>query len=1185
MYWSHSLLLLRLMSGYRGGFLRWAAAVLFLYPLAALGEFRQTSVPWQQTSAPFEVVLGLERDVFESSDRSGRFVIALQTGKEGKPAEFECHWRVLKAGEPVAAGKGTLESGMLVVDFDLDILSPASYEVIAEILRNGKKVAEEKRGFALRDDSGSGVSKAGRVPLRFPSGVPPTAKGYPLTFGVPFPKGALPDVAKLRVVDAKGKAIPAQFTARSHWSADGRAGIRWLGVDLQVPEITPWWPDRTGTPLFLEYGRKVAPKPPESLRVEQVADGIRVETGVLGFLVRSDGFNLLDDVSLNGVQVLNQGRAGGAYVVDHEGAVYRAANDRAPRVSIEESGPLRAVIRVEGWYVKDGTAGTVRNFRLPTEALCKFTTRIEAYAGLPWVRILHTWINTSDSYSVFFKDVGFSLMRPGNVSAEFGVEGGQPVRAEVESGVYLLQHLADRFEVCRLDGYVLVEGGKSDGTVQVSAADAETISLANRDTWQRFPKEMEVLPQEVRFHMWPAHGKSHPEIDPFAKDRYHQLWFAHQGQLLDLRFPWETLFAVMRFTDNPSTGIYKPGGTAMGGVQSSAMGIAVTTDFMVHFSDTVGSEAARRDLAAFEQRPTAVADAQWISDSGVMGPVHPYDPENFRKFEEAAQNAILGLSKLQDQTGQYGMFLYRGWHHGKYLGDGYWDPYRLYSAGHHYDPYIPWLYFARSGDPRYGELGLAGMRHLTDLGICHYADPAYEHREFYSEQQKLVGATGHTNGFVLWGGDHAILSHQTSYGAIMLAYYLTGDPRFREVVVGEWQHTLLDDRLNPGWKKASRMNWGKKVSPDINRDNNQALGEMLDLYQLTYDPRILALIQPCVQSMEQNMYPWSRELQNVLAFRRTPKLKAQLVEAAKKRRSDRSSSLYHAFKAVDGGRYALAAMVDPRKGFERDALWATRRLELVRAPKDAWTWDRPSPEAYKVPDNFLEMPMVMEVSKSLVKPGWEEEILPPQKLPISSEHGGTESTKMLVKEEMDEEFVLNFQGRIASSGARVRVIGPDGVQVANEALPAGEQFELKVPKDGVAGEYIVLVNLQAELDSIALPVSSLEKEVYVSAYWIQSDPQCFFVGTPNADNGLLELAPGKNGFALEKRGDFSLLGERTPGDFETPFVCKLPSEGAWFVSSGYGRYFSTPKGKPVVLALNPARFFVPSPPILGAAAK
>lgn len=1158
------------------GLVLWLSAGVVLF---GAEDFRQTSLPWQQVEADFGVVLGLEREVFEPMDGGGRFVVALQCGKSGgKPEDYEVAWSIRSAkGASVAEGTGSLAAGMLGVDFPIRALEAGDYEVTASVRRRGKEVALERQPFSARPDSAPAGVKSGRVPLIFPDGVPRTTGGFPLHLGVPFPRGVLTDSSKVRVVDGRGREIPAQFQTLGYWGAHPASGIRWLGVDIQAPQLPSWWPDRRETPYFLEYGKREAKATPRApLKVEQDAEGIHVQTGPLEFLVRAGGFNLLDNVRLNGVPVLDQKGGGGAYLLDQEGTLYRAANDRNAVLTIEESGPLRVVIRAEGWYVKDGTAGTARSFRLPTEALCRFVTRIEAHAGLPWVRVLHTWINTSDSYSVFFRDLGFSLLRSGNAVAVFGVDGGDPNEVPVEpGGVHLVQHLPDAFEISREDGQVLARGVRSNGLAQAVTENGEVLSLGLRETWERFPKEFEVLPGEMRLHVWPVHGKDHPEIDPYAKDRYHQLWFAHQGRMLDLRFPWETLFTVLQLTDNPSRGIYKPGGTAMGGVQSSAMGIAITSDFLLGFGHASTLEAEREDIRTFLRRPVASVAPEWISQSGALGPLHPYDPENFPQFEAAAEGAMFGLWDLQEETGEFGMFLYRGWHHGQRRGEGFWWPYRLYSAGHHYDPFLPWLYFARSGHPKYARIGMAGMRHLTDLGVTHHADPDYEFREFYSEQPKLVGSTGHTNGFVLWGGDHAILSHQTSYGAMMLAWYLTGDPRFRDTVM-EWKTTLLEDRLNPGWAKAARMNWGKNV-PEVNRDNNQALGEMLDLYQLTGDARLLALMQPCMKSMEQNMYSWSRELQSALAFRRTPKFRNQLIEAVKARQDDPSSNRHHVFPdaSFDYGRFALAAWADPGAGFEKSALWRALRANLSAFGKDAWTMDRTTPNAFAVSDHFLHLPLLMKVAKPLLQPGWKQKILPGQKLPIASELGGTKPTLVVVRKETDRDFDLNFQGKITSSTAHVIVTAPDGRIIKNVPIPPGDHFTLTLPKDGLTGDYVIAAMLQAEKDSVRLPISNLEHEVYVTSYWIQPNPQCFFIGAPNGANASVEISAGKNAFTIERRDDFALLGERATVDFETEFHCPLPPEGAWLITSS-GRYFSTPKTAPLVLALHPDKFFLPA---------
>ncbi len=1140
---------------------------------AGAAEFKQSQAPWEQAAPTFGVVLGVERDVYSFDDKAGRFVLAVQCGKGRKADHLEGRWAVSHAGQEIARGEGSLAEGMLVVDHDLVGLKPGDYEIVGEVWGQSGKLAEQRRSFQLIAGQSPTPPREGRVPLIVPAGVPATASGYPVSLGVPFPRGVLSDLSQLRVIDEGGREIPAQFEVRSQWARVPEAGVRWLGVDVRLPETAAWWPGRQQTPLYLEYGRSAGSKPEHQVKAVQGEEGIRVDTGILSFLVRREGYNLLDEVHLHGKPVLNQGGKGGAYLIDQEGAVYRAANDREPQLTIEENGPLRSVVRVEGWYVKDKTSGKERNFRLPTEALCRFITRIEAYAGLPWVRVLHQWINTSDSYHVSFQDIGFILERPNNRMAAFGELDSTPQEVNVQKdGAYLVQHLSDRFDLCRPDDSLIKQGAKSDGSVQVTSSESGLLSIAHRDTWQRFPKEIEVLPGEVRLHIWPKHGRTHPEIDPYGRSTYHQLWFAHQGKQLDLRFPWETLFTVMRFADDPSTGIYQPASSAMGGVHSSAMGIALTSDFMIRFGDNEEKEAARQDIAAFNAQPTMLAHPDWLNRSRVLGPVHPYDPKRFKTLEQAAEDTLLGMWELQDRTGEYGMFLYRGWHHNRHMGEGFWEPYRLYTAGHHYEPYLPWLYFARSGNPRYSEIGMATMRHFTDLGIIHHADPNYEHVEFHSRQKRLVGSTRHSNGFVLWGGDHAILGHLTSYGAILTAYYMTGDLRLREVVVDEWQKTLLADRLNPQWDLASRHN----RSPKGGRDNNQPLGEMLDLYQHTYDPRLLALIQPCMEAMEKNMVRWSRELPTVLDFRRTPKLKNQLIEAVDAHWLDAQTSLYSAVTYLAlPQRYALAAWIKPGKGYAKGVFSGDFEQKLIGLGKGFRNWEKPSEPAWLISDYTLDLPLAMSaiVETELVKSNESGGLR--QQLPYASELGGNKDTRIIVKEESDEPIVLTFAGKIQSSTARVRVFDQQGSLLADERLPAGEKATVTIPADGIVGEYTIQACFQSGEDMIHLPISSLKREVYITEYWINPANNSFFMGVPNREDGTVEFASGKNAFLL-KSASGETVGSHRVSDYDPakPTRIPFPEGGLWFHSTK-GRYFNTPKGHPVIFSLSPENFFKP----------
>jgi hypothetical protein len=1121
-------------------------------------------IEWQQVAPDQEFTLAVERREYTAFDVGGRIVLAMQAGKRKTAKGVSVKWSIRRGGSAVHEGRAQLDQGMAVIDFDVALLAVGDYAVEAEFLDGTTSLAHKTSGFAVL--AAPEVATKGRVPLLLPRGVQAGDGMAPLNFGVPFPKGALTDLATLRVVDAKGKPVPAAFSVRGRWGYHAQASVRWLGIDLQSPTAGPWWPDREAVAYHLEFGGLPGPTPQSVVRARQTEQGVRVETGTIAFTVRTNGFNLIDDVVLDGKPVPGGGGGMGPYIVDHEGSVYRAANDRAVRLSIEEHNDLRVVVRAEGWYVKDGTDGSRRSFTLPTDRISRFITRIEACAGQPTVRVQHTWIITYDSFLVRLRDVGMALPAAVTGEAEFGVLGADPVRAAVpKEGVHLIQHRHDRFAVETGAGKALAEGAKSDGSVRVAMDGDRALGVTIRQAWQRFPKELEVLPDQVRLHVWPAHGKTDPTIDPYAKDRYHQLWFAHQGRELNLNFPWETLFTVMKLTDNPATGIYKPGGTAMGGVHASAMGASITSDIQLSFTAGKDMTRARQLADSFNHHAHAIAHPDWLAASRALGPVHPYDPKSFHDVEDGARRILRAYRALQDETEEYGMFLYRAWHHGSHR-DGMWEPYRLTSAGHHYEPYMPWLYYARSGDPEHFDHADSTSRQVSDLGVIHHDEPKYPHVEFHSRQRRLVGSMRHTNGFVLWGGDHAVLGHLTCYNGFLVGHYLTGDLRYREILVDEWQRSLMD-RTNPELPKASRLGPG--------RDNNNSMGELIDLYQLTWDPRLLASIEPCIERFLDDMKVWGLPVQNLLVFSGHPEARKRLLESLEARRADKTKDLHGLFQGISpAGMYALGSLEAPGKGFAGESLVHVSNASLsVKAAK----LERGDPIAMStVPDDLLYLPRVMAAVAAERQGGTLGNVVSTQPLPMGGMNVDGNFTRIVAREDKDAPFVVEVKGQIRDPGIPLFVYAPNGKQVLNAAVPEGLGKAYTIPGDGQTGEYAIFLRLRdSRGDVVMSPVTTLPKEVYVMGYWSQPTPTRFFTRLPNGEDGRVEVSAHRTPGTILSADMQTTLASIEKGG---PIGAVVPDDGVWLNMKA--RYLSMPKRGKVVLAVDPERWFAPSPRVL-----
>ncbi len=1184
-----------------------ALAVSAAGGLAGPPAVTTAELPWQQVSAALDFTFIVERERYTSLDRSARLVFAVEAGRGGPGLEsLSVDWSVAAGTQETVRGRAFLGQGLAVADLELAPLPPGRYDVTARLMSGGQALAE--RAAFFRVERVEPPARSGRVALVLPDGLPLSDGTFPVQTGVPFPKGALWDPAHVRLVDAQGRAVPCGVTVRSRWGS-GDASIRWLGVDFQPGKTAAWWPARAAAPWFLEYGPAIkAPAPAVKVTAVEGADGIAVDSGAISFLVRRRGFNLLDSVKLNGKAVMTSDATHGLYLVDHEGTTYRAANDAGVKLTVEERNDLRVVIRAEGWYVKDGAVGSRQSATLPTDRLCRFITRIEAYAGKPYVRVLSTWINTFDTFSVRLRDLGMSLPLAAR-TATFGVEGGAPVPAKVPAGgVRLVQHLHDRFVVEDGAGKALADGERSGGWV-VAQGDDAGLAISHRRTWQRFPKELEVLPDSVRLHVWPAHGKDHPEINPLAKDQIHRLWFAHQGRELDMRMPWGTYFAVSDYVSGDLNIKGKAEPQALTGIHTCGMGTAVTSDLLLHFSAAADAGALADTAACFQAAPHALADPKWICDSLALGYMHPYDPDTFRGFEEAVSDSMRGYWATQNAGAMFGMWIYRSWHHSAYNRDGSWMPYRLFVGSHHHEAILPWMFYARSGDPFYLTQGRDNIRQLSDVQISHHTDPDYERASALDpSKSKLVGATFHENSLSPWGGDFEVFGHQTCYNGLILGYYLTGDLRLREVLVDEWQNTMVADRANP----AIRIPYGDAGSLQQGRDNSNPVSELLDLYQLTYDPRVLAVLAPRLDVWLHGSKTkggsalfsfWGHPLHNVLLFRGGEDLGESLLELMAKNREGKappksvkgqassgpwaSTGFVGDTNLVGRGRvagqvwdfcdysaeaYAMATILDPESPYAADILFGnsgarTLGQQLMRGePKIL----------YPVADQVRFLPRMMYALMHSTRRELAGVLGDAQPMPTT---WLKTPLQVILREDQDQAIKVHITGLVRqTNGIGVQAFGPDGALISRTVVPPGRHssFVITLPADGKTGPYVVFVERTQQGNDLSVPLTVLPEVFLVSGWGTEpggTRQAQYFTRGPGG--GPCEIAVGGETLKVVSPDKLTVLGFTDKVKKED--TVRIGPEGAWICANGAYKNAYAADGTPLIVAISPERWFQPAP--------
>jgi len=148
-----------------------------------------------------------------------------------------------------------------------------------------------------------------------------------VTSGVPFARGRLRPGDPVRLL-CEGSEVPLQVLPTALWP-DG--SVRWLLLDFQLD-----LPPAGEVPLRLETG--VAPGPVAGVTVSSDTATLTVSTGTVTFS--------FDKAELE--------VAGNRFEVTAEGSAYTARPFDVSSWVIEESGPLKVVVRVEGGFFDGG---------------------------------------------------------------------------------------------------------------------------------------------------------------------------------------------------------------------------------------------------------------------------------------------------------------------------------------------------------------------------------------------------------------------------------------------------------------------------------------------------------------------------------------------------------------------------------------------------------------------------------------------------------------------------------------------------------------------------------------------------------------------------------------------------------------------------------------------------------------
>ncbi|MGH7995736.1 MAG: hypothetical protein ACREFX_05220 [Opitutaceae bacterium] len=250
--------------------------------------------------------------------------------------------------------------------------------------------------FSLVLFGASGLTAAPEAPS---SGVPVgwlggTAPARPsgVSFGVPWPRGAVSPAQTFTLSTVGRRTLPVQTWPLAYWP-DG--SIKWTGV------ATVAGPNDRGPFRFSPALAPTSfPAAETAIRVTRSDTTYLIDDGRLRVRIPMHGDRLVDSIELDGHEVAADGRL--LCILQHgpDGELSTPPREldgtRVDRVTVEQSGPVRAVVKIEGKHV--GPHGG--------PAWLPFVVRLYFYAGQTSIRMVHTFVYDGGQFQDFIRGLG-----------------------------------------------------------------------------------------------------------------------------------------------------------------------------------------------------------------------------------------------------------------------------------------------------------------------------------------------------------------------------------------------------------------------------------------------------------------------------------------------------------------------------------------------------------------------------------------------------------------------------------------------------------------------------------------------------------------------------------------------------------------------------------------------------------
>ena len=211
------------------------------------------------------------------------------------------------------------------------------------------------------------------------------------TWGLPWPRGRHAPGTAFALRTAAGADVPVQSWPLATWP-DG--SLKWTAHALPAGAVP-------AAEFELAAGAPAAPA--QVIAVRDDAEAVEIDTGAIRARVAKAGRVLIPAVQRDGRDVLRNGRLvllrQESPEIGPEPELFAGAIDR---IALEQGGPVRAVVKIEG---RHAVAGGGRPW-LP------FVVRLYFYAGGDAIRVIHTIVHDGDERRDFIRGLGLRFDVP-----------------------------------------------------------------------------------------------------------------------------------------------------------------------------------------------------------------------------------------------------------------------------------------------------------------------------------------------------------------------------------------------------------------------------------------------------------------------------------------------------------------------------------------------------------------------------------------------------------------------------------------------------------------------------------------------------------------------------------------------------------------------------------------------------